>query len=70
MTPRLQFPPLRRWLEYLLAIVIGNAIYFLSLSPYLPQALRHRVFQVDWGVAVDFVVCVLVYGLIRLASRL
>ncbi len=70
MSSRLQWPPLRRWLEYLLAIVLGNAIYFFSLSPHLPRLLRHRLFQVDWGVAVDFIVCVLVYGLIRVASRL
>lgn len=60
----------RRWLEYLFAILIGNAIYFFSLAPHLPAALRHKIFQTDPGVAVDFAVCVAVYGLIRLGSRL
>jgi len=60
----------RRWLEYLIAILIGNAIYFFSLAPHLPAALRHKTFQIDPGVAVDFAVCVAVYGLIRLGSRL
>ena len=59
----------RRWLEYLVAIVIGNAVYYLSLSPHLPDFLRHNGFQMDWGVLVDFAVCVGVYGLIRLGSQ-
>lgn len=61
---------LRRWVEYLVAILIGNAIYYFSLVPHLPDTLRHQGFQIDWGMAVDFVVCVGVYGLIRLGSRL
>lgn len=59
----------RRWLEYLIAILLGNAIYYFSLVPYLPDALRHQGFSIDGGVIVDFVVCVLVYGLIRLGTR-
>jgi hypothetical protein len=61
---------LRRWLEYLVAILLGNLIYYFSLLPHLPEALRHVGFQVDWGMALDFVVCVAVYGLIRLGSKL
>ena len=60
---------LRRWLEYLVAILLGNAIYYFSLVPYLPESLRHQGFVIDGGVLVDFVVCVLVYGLIRLGAR-
>jgi ABC-type uncharacterized transport system permease subunit len=60
----------RRWLEYLIAILIGNVIYYFSLVPHLPIALRHQGFQMDLGVVVDFVVCVAVYGLIRLGARL
>lgn len=60
----------RRWVEYLAAILVGNAIYYLSLSPHLPGSLRHQGFQMDPGVMVDFVVCVAVYGLIRLGARL
>jgi hypothetical protein len=59
-----------RWLEYLLAILLGNAIYYLSLAPHLPEIFRHQGFQMDGGVLVDFVVCVAVYGLIRLGVRL
>jgi hypothetical protein len=60
----------RRWLEYLIAILVGNAIYSLSLAPYLPDALRHRGFQTDWGTVVDLAVCGVVYGLIRIALSL
>jgi len=59
----------RRWLEYLVAILLGNAIYYFSLVPHLPDSLRHQGFSIDGGVLVDFVVCVLVYGLIRLGVR-
>lgn len=60
----------RRWLEYLAAILLGNLIYYFSLVPHLPEALRHEGFQIDWGMLVDFAVCVAVYGLIRLGFKL
>jgi hypothetical protein len=59
----------RRWLEYLVAILLGQAIYYFSLMPYLPDSLRHQGFAIDAGLLVDFVVCVLMYGLIRLGAR-
>ncbi len=60
----------RRWLEYLMAILIGNVIYFFSLSPHLPLAMRHAWLPKPTGeIFVDFVVCVGVYGLIRLGTR-
>ena len=58
-----------RWLEDLVAILIGNAIYYVSLAPHLPEVFRHRGFQIDGGVLIDFMVCVGVYGLIRLGVR-
>jgi hypothetical protein len=60
----------RRWLEYLAAILIGQAIYFFSLFPHLPNSLRHRGYRTDWGTLIDFIVCAAVYGLIRLGSSL
>jgi hypothetical protein len=60
----------RRWLEYLIAILLGNAIYYFSLVPHLPQTLKHQGFHTDWGTLVDFVICASVYGLIRLAASL
>jgi len=60
----------RRWLEYLISILLGNAIYAFSLSPHLPAALRHPGTALDCGVLVDFLVCAVVYALIRLGMRL
>ena len=55
----------RRWAEYLVAVLGGNIIY-LAIEPQLPAPLRHRMFQIDLGLALDFLICVLLYGLIRL----
>ena len=55
----------RRWAEYLVAILAGNII-FLFLEPRLPIAMQHRMFRVDLGLAVDFLICVAAYGVVRL----
>jgi hypothetical protein len=59
----------RRWIEYLVAILLGNGIYFAVLHPALPVRLRHQPFQFDVGLVIDFVVCVMVYVAIRLGAR-
>jgi hypothetical protein len=59
----------RRWVEYLVAILAGNAIYFLVLFRGLPPALRHEPLRIDAGLLLDFVCCILVYAAIRLGSR-
>jgi hypothetical protein len=53
----------RLW-RYLIAILAGNAIYFL-IEQYLPPEGRHQPFQLDWGLAVDFWICLACYGIIR-----
>ena len=60
---------LRRWIEYVIAILAGNAIYFAVLFPSLPPALRHEPMRIDGGLLLDFVCCVLVYAAIRLGTR-
>ncbi len=62
-------PGPRRWTEYLVAILAGNATYFILLAPHLPEALRHEAFHVDAGLVVDFFVCLGFYGLIRWFGR-
>ncbi|HYB52533.1 MAG TPA: hypothetical protein VEG84_01590 [Thermoanaerobaculia bacterium] len=57
---------LRRWIEYLVAILAGNGIYFLLAYPALPGALQHQPFRFDAGLILDFILCVAVYGVIRL----
>jgi hypothetical protein len=54
-------------IQALLAIVLGNVAYFF-LAPSLPFP-RHRPFQLDVGLLVDFWFCVVAYGLIRTARR-
>lgn len=59
----------RRWVEYLIAILAGNGIYFAVLHPGLPPSLQHAPFRFDVGLLIDFVCCLLVYAAIRLGSR-
>jgi len=56
------------FLQALLAIILGNVVYF-ALVPSLPPVARHRPFQLDLGTLVDFFFCVVVYGLIRTARK-
>jgi len=56
------------FLQALLAIILGNAVYFL-LSPSLPPAARHHRFQLDLGTIIDFWFCLVAYGLIRTARK-
>jgi len=58
----------RRWIEYTVAILAGNAVYFLVLFPGLSPGLQHQPVKVDPGLVLDFLCCVAVYGVIRLAS--
>ncbi|HTS71633.1 MAG TPA: hypothetical protein VMO17_21875 [Terriglobia bacterium] len=54
-------------LRYLVAILLGNALYF-ALSPYLPPAAQHHSTAIDLGTIVDFWICLAVYGLMRLGA--
>ena len=58
---RIQF----RFWRSLIAILLGNAVYF-SIVRWLPPRARHEPFQIDWGLAVDFWFCVAFYGLLNL----
>jgi len=59
-------PPWKRpfW-QSLIAVLAGNAIYF-SVEQFLPLRAQHQLYQVDWGLAVDFWMCLVCYGLVRL----
>ena len=56
------------FIQALLAIVLGNVAYFI-LAPSFPPAARHRPFQTDLGLLVDFWFCLVAYGLIRTARK-
>lgn len=55
----------RSFWQSLIAVLAGNAIY-LSVERYLPLRAQHQLYQVDWGLAVDFWICVGCYGLLRM----
>ena len=59
----------RRWVEYVVAVLAGNAIYFAVLFRSLPPAFRHEPMRIDAGLLLDFLCCVLVYAAIRLGTR-
>jgi len=48
----------------LLAVLLGNLAYLIA-QPYLPDALRHRLYALDAGVAFDFLICLGIYLLLR-----
>ena len=41
-----------------------DTIYYL-LMPYLPPRAQHTLYELDWGVAVDFWFCLVFFGLIK-----
>lgn len=62
-------PARAKWLKFLVAILLGNALYFAA-SPHLPPAAQHRSWEVDLGTVVDFWFCLLVYGVMELGAFL
>ena len=65
----LQLHVLGKWLKALVAVLLGNLVYFLLLAPHLPAAGRHRPNHLDWDLVIDFWVCVAMYGLVDLVAR-
>jgi len=58
----------RNFLNALVAVLAGNAIYFL-LMPHLPAVMRHSLFREDWGLLVDFAICTVVFVGVKIARR-
>jgi hypothetical protein len=52
----------------LIAVLAGNAIYFLLL-PSLPAPARHRPLHLDLGLLIDAWFCVAAYGILAMISR-
>jgi hypothetical protein len=55
------------FVQSLLAVFLGNGMYFLVM-PSLPPIARHKLFQVDLGLLVDFWFCVVAFGLMKTAQ--
>lgn len=64
-----KLPVRLNFLQALLAIILGNVVYF-ALLPTLPLAARHQPFRVDLGMVLDFSMCLVFYGLIRSVRKL
>ena len=56
----------RNFLDALLAVLAGNAIYYL-LAPHLPEGMRHGRFVEDWGLVVDFMICTVIFVAVKIA---
>ena len=59
---------MRNFLDALLAVLAGNAIYFL-LMPHLPRVARHALFKEDWGLLVDFAICAAIFVAVKYVRR-
>jgi hypothetical protein len=57
-------PAMTNFIQTLIAVVAGNAIYFI-LIPYLPPGARHVPNHIDAGLAVDFWFCLVVFGILK-----
>jgi hypothetical protein len=68
MPPRSAFRLPANFWRSLFAVLAGNAIYLL-LERSLPPRARHEPHAVDWGLAVDFWICLACYGLLSLFRR-
>ena len=55
----------RSFWQSLIAVMVGNGIYY-SIWRYLPPRGQHQLYRIDWGLAVDFWICVICYFLVRL----
>lgn len=57
------------FLQALAAVVGGNALYFM-LEKYLPAPAHHALFKADFGMVVDFCICLVFFLIIKaLAAR-
>ena len=54
---------IHNWMRMLLAILLGNVIYFLA-QPILPDSLTHNFYKLDAGLLLDFAICAGIYLLL------
>ena len=58
----------RNFTEALIAVLSGNAAYFL-LMPYMPVPAQHRTFHYDLGLVVDFWFCLVAFGIVKMVGQ-
>ena len=59
---------LANFFDALVAVLSGNALYFL-LMPHLPRAMRHSLFIEDWGLLVDFIICTVIFVIVKIVRK-
>jgi len=59
---------MKNFLDALVAVLAGNEIYFL-LMPHLPAVVRHRLFKEDLGLLVDFLICAVIFAVVKYSRR-
>ncbi len=59
---------MKNFLDALVAVLAGNALYYL-LMPHLPDVARHGLFREDWGLLVDFAICFLIFVVVKYIRR-
>jgi hypothetical protein len=59
---------MRNFFDALVAVLSGNAIYYL-LMPHLPDAARHHGFREDAGLLVDFAICTVIFIGVKYSRR-
>jgi len=61
-------PTIVNFVQSLIAVLAGNAVYFL-LMPHLPPPARHDPARLDLGMLVDFWICVVFLGAIKTFTK-
>jgi hypothetical protein len=61
-------PWIRNFVDSLVAVLAGNAAYFL-LMPHFPYAARHVPFHTDLGLLVDCWFCLVAFGVVKLVGN-
>ncbi len=51
--------------DAVVAVLGGNALYFLVLFEHLPESWQHQPFALDRGLGLDFVLCLGVLLVLR-----
>jgi len=56
--------PIANFYHALVAVLAGNAAYFLLLR-FLPSRARHVPFQIDLGMLLDFAFCLAAFAIVK-----
>jgi len=56
------------FLHALVAVLAGNAAYFL-IMPHLPASAQHVPQRMDLGLIVDFCICLVILGMVKVVAR-